>query len=414
MKKPHYAWLVMAACCATVFSSNGLFINGAGIFYQPVAQDLGVGIGSLSFYMTVRSLASMCCLPLLPTLLDRFNLRVTLSVATVITCACYALMGRTTAVWQFYVLGGIMGLVGPLVTQMSMPIILGSWFKRSAGLVIGIVLSFTGLGGAVSAPLGTFFIQQYGWRQAYLLLGAIGLVVALPFTLFAIRRRPEDMGLRPYGAEDYDDSVPESQRGAPDERAALRAMKSSRFALLAVFAVATTAVSCIPSFMSGVAQELGFNPAVAASAVSVLMIGVIVGKISIGSLSDRVGINRSVALASCAGILGVVAILFSTGRTAWLMAGGALLGASAALPAVANPLATVALFGQRNYPRILSTLSLITSLVGAVCVSGFGFIYDLTGTYNTPLYIVIGCLVLGIVSLKLAGRRPAVDPPPGD
>ena len=51
--KIHYAWLILAACCAIQASSIGIIMNSAGVFFPHVADDLQVGVGSISLYITI-------------------------------------------------------------------------------------------------------------------------------------------------------------------------------------------------------------------------------------------------------------------------------------------------------------------------------------------------------------------------
>ena len=48
----------------------------------------------------------------------------------------------------------------------------------------------------------TWLLGAYGWRSTYRIMALIILVLALPAALFILRKRPEDMGLLPYGSED--------------------------------------------------------------------------------------------------------------------------------------------------------------------------------------------------------------------
>jgi len=48
-------------------------------------------------------------------------------------------------------------------------------------------------------PATSAFLVLLDWRQAYLFLGVVLLVVILPAGFFLIRNRPQDMGLKPLG-----------------------------------------------------------------------------------------------------------------------------------------------------------------------------------------------------------------------
>lgn len=47
-------------------------------------------------------------------------------------------------------------------------------------------------------------IPAFGWRVSYMAVGIVSTALVLPISLFILRYKPEEMGLRPYGAEDVE------------------------------------------------------------------------------------------------------------------------------------------------------------------------------------------------------------------
>ena len=48
-----------------------------------------------------------------------------------------------------------------------------------------------------------FAIRNFGWRHAFLALTAILMATLLPLLMLFFFYRPEEKGLKPYGAEDF-------------------------------------------------------------------------------------------------------------------------------------------------------------------------------------------------------------------
>jgi predicted MFS family arabinose efflux permease len=48
---------VLIACCCIVASSIGILTNASGVFFTPIASDLGVGKGSVSMTLTIANIA---------------------------------------------------------------------------------------------------------------------------------------------------------------------------------------------------------------------------------------------------------------------------------------------------------------------------------------------------------------------
>ena len=76
---------------------------------------------------------------------------------------------------------------------------LGMWFRRRLGTVTGLASIGIILAMAQLPPLIRWLVDACGWRQAYVVMGAIVWAVMLPLLLFTYRSRPEDVGLLPDG-----------------------------------------------------------------------------------------------------------------------------------------------------------------------------------------------------------------------
>lgn len=82
---------------------------------------------------------------------------------------------------------------------------IGNWFKKKAGLAMGIAMACSGIGGAVMNPLGGALIQSLGWRPTYAVLALIAAVLVLPFSLLVMKFKPADPR-DAYGADEVEDT----------------------------------------------------------------------------------------------------------------------------------------------------------------------------------------------------------------
>lgn len=98
-KKIHYAWFILAACCAIQFAGVGTFMNSAGIFFAPVTEELGISVGQLSVYMTLMGIFMTIAIPFAGKAISRFNIKVILTVAFIISLSAVAAMSLYNAVW---------------------------------------------------------------------------------------------------------------------------------------------------------------------------------------------------------------------------------------------------------------------------------------------------------------------------
>lgn len=71
-----------------------------------------------------------------------------------------------------------------------------TWFDRRRGLVLALVMAGVGTGAMVFFPIAQAWIAGYGWRAAYVVLGALVLLLGLPLTALFVRERPKDSAAR--------------------------------------------------------------------------------------------------------------------------------------------------------------------------------------------------------------------------
>ena len=99
--KFHYAWLILITCCMMQGSGLGLISNCAGVFYSPVSQDLGVELGKFSFYRTLATMSQALVIPFVAKSFRKYDVRLLVSVATIIMGGSNILMGTFNELWQF-------------------------------------------------------------------------------------------------------------------------------------------------------------------------------------------------------------------------------------------------------------------------------------------------------------------------
>ena len=108
-------------------------------------------------------------------------------------------MSRVGSVWQIYLFYGVIvgiGMSGFLVPLLST---IARWFTKRRNVMSGMVFAGLGIGSLIAPPVANGLIFAYNWRTAYLVLGAVALLVGA-FSAQFFKRDPAEMGLAPYGA----------------------------------------------------------------------------------------------------------------------------------------------------------------------------------------------------------------------
>ncbi len=401
----HYAWWITIACCAIYMGSVGIIVSCAGLFYKSVSTELGIGTAPLVFYTTLMYFIVTCVLPFAGKIISKYNVRVILSIAGGISTLSFGLMGTYTSVYQFYVSGILLGISNAFLIYAAVPIIINNWFKVKMGTALGLSMTFMGIGGAIFAPITGYLIEEIGWRSTYMVLGVIAAVIILPFTIFVIRKNPEELGMRPYGIEAvHTSSKPlEESPGIPLKQAT----KSFTFYLLFIFTgilgLQVTVSFHIPNHI----QTEGFSTTLAASVVTCVMIGQTGGKFLIGWLNDLFGTKFATVIGIGSGVVGISLILLS-GSLGYitLFIGGLAFGIGYSTATLLPPFLIEVVFGNRDYASIYSIIMTAATLGIALGTTMFGFVFDITGSYYAVFIIVIFlqivAILIGVVSV---GRK---------
>jgi len=104
---------------------------------------------------------------------------------------------------------------------------------RPAGLVTGVRTAASATGQLIFLPLLASLVTSRGWRSASVAV-AVAALVAVPLVLVLMRDKPEDIGLRAYGATDETPATATAGNPVATALAGLRlASHSGRFWLLA-------------------------------------------------------------------------------------------------------------------------------------------------------------------------------------
>jgi MFS family permease len=333
--------VVVAAAFTLMLVGFGAAYSFAA-FFTAFEAEFGASRGDIALVFSVAAFIWFACGAPGGALADRFGPRnVTLiGVACLAGSLAIASMARSISVlYVTYSVG--MGLGVGLVYVPSIGAV-QPWFAARRALASGLAVSGIGAGNIVGPLLAEWWIGALGWRGAYLAL-AVFVLVAGGVAAMAIRGKP----------------VPRTEFL---EGTALRAaLRTPKFWLL----YASLVLSCIGLFVPMVhlgpyAQDVGLEATQGVALVSLIGLGSLLGRFTIGGFADRLGRLPSLLLA----YVGLGAMLL-----VWLVATGYGLLAVFAV-----------VFGMCYGAAVALLPTIVMDLYGARAVSGIiGFLYTGAG-----------------------------------
>jgi MFS family permease len=308
-----YAWRRLA-CTGLMSTIGGVGMWSFIVALPAVQADFGVTRADASLPYTLLMLGFGAGGIFMGRLADRRGIVPPLLIAITSLGAGYVLSGFTTSIWQLALVHGIlMGLCGtsvmfgPLMTDIS------HWFVRRRGIAISIAASGNYIAGTIWPPILQAMIASIGWRQAYMVVGALCVVTMLPLVL-ALRRRPA------VHARD--------RTAAAAAQGSLGISSNALTALLWVAGLACCVAMSMPQVhIVAYCADLGYGVARGAEMLSLMLGFGVVSRISFGFIADRIGGLATLLVGSVLQTLVLVLYLGFSGLTSLYLV-SALFGLS--------------------------------------------------------------------------------------
>ena len=395
--KYFYGYYIVAACFVIQGVSIGAMFT-YGIFFKEFQTEFGWSRATISGASSLAFLVMGVAGIFAGRLNDKIGPRVLMVISGISFGLGYLLMSNLHAQWQLYLFYGVLIGVGLSTHDIITLSTVVRWFVRRRGMMSGIVKVGTGSGQLLVPLIVTAFIATCGWRQSYVIMGVIVLVMLVAAAL-VLRRDPQSMGLLPDGRRDEPcgDGIGFMERGVSLKRA-IRTMQfwticAAEFIIF--FCILTIVVHIVPH-----ATDMGLPPATAAGVLSMIGGVSMFGRFLMGTANDRIGGKRSLVICFIMLLCGLV--LLQVASEAWvLFLFAAVYGlALGGFFTVMSP--TVAeLFGIGSHGELFGIAVFIGTLGGSIGPLLAGRIFDVTGSYQAVFLVLTGLAVLGLVLITM-------------
>ncbi|WP_235904753.1 MULTISPECIES: CynX/NimT family MFS transporter [Eggerthella] len=399
--------LVVLTGIMITFGCSALCFSTWGLFQPVVAEGLGVPTTAFALYVTVMYLTMTVASPFAGKLIQTMDIRIILSVSACLVGGAFILMSFSNDIIMFYIAAVLLGLGEISILWLTIPQLINRWFHERAGFFIGLCMAFTGIGGALWSALFTA-LRSGGmdYHTIYLIWGVIALVTSLPFTLFCIRNRPEDVGLSPYGAKVAADGGAVKPTGI----SAKPAMKMPVFYALCLFAgiinVAVLIAQQFPTYTKTLTDATFDVLVVGGLMATVMMVGQAIFKIVLGAAADK---NAKGALwfAFVAGVGGVLLCWLGSASEYMMYVGSFIFGAFYATAVVLVPIVVKQVFGLRDNAIIYSRISTVFNFIaafGSMIWAWIGSSFGFNAVFVVGLVMIVAVLLLGLYSFAQAKK----------
>ncbi len=383
-------------------------VEVSSVFVPALVAEYGWSRTVIASATTLGGVATALSGPIVGRILDRYGGRVVVPLgALAVGTGCIALAGVRTAA-AFVAVYALVRMAGQSFMQFPNQVTVAKWFERRRGAATALLVGI-GSTGLIVAPVAVqAIIGRTGIGAAWIALGVLALSLGVLPTLLLTARRPEDLGLRPDGAE-REAATDAQALGGGDPATDWTLSEALRTRALYLL-LGSTVFFSLASTGVGFHQlsyylERGISPGTAAAAVSSFAFGLMVGGIMWGWLADRVRVQLLLAVEyAVAAVLMVLLLGVRTPVQALPISFGfgMLVGGALAMPT----LLLAAYYGRRYLGSIAGILQMARGLALGSGPLVAGVIYDLNGSY-APAFTAFSAMCVGAVVMMAFVRRPA-------
>ncbi len=407
----YYGWYIVGVAFVSSMMSMGITAYSMGVFLKPMTDDLGWSRTDISLGQTLTTFVTGLLGVAIGRRMDARGGRALMVGGAIIGGVGFIALGQVQELWQYYLVRSGLVAVGSIgMGNLIVNVALSNWFVRKRGRAIAIGVMGTSVAALVLPTVADRMIDAWGWRSAWAAIGVAVWVTVIPTALIAMRRRPEDFGLRPDGDAALLDGAPVSARVASDVRWTRHAAARTRtlWMLVVTFGLASTGMGALLLHLIQYMTDAGFTRGQAAGAFGMIGVSGLLSKPLWGVALDRFPIRRCAAAEFGLMALGITLILAS--HTLLPLYGSIfMLGLGIGGVVTVQEVVWADFFGRLRLGTVRSLAQpfTIVSIAGGPVFAGFA--YDHFGSYTTAFYLFIATYLLAAMMILLtpAPGRPA-------
>ena len=410
-----WGWWIVIGAIVGQFAAMGSGGAIAGVFLRPMISELGWAAAEYTLGGSAAFLVGGIAGFIVGPLVDRFGARPLMLIGACVYAASFFLMSQVTALWQFVVLSMLAGgagfaMIGTLVVNST----LAKWFVARRGWALALGSSGISLAGLIMPVSMTGIVDWVGWRDAYVVLAAVMFAIVVPAAM-VMRRRPEDYGLLPDGADprawaQVDAEIAAAQaRDAENSLTRGQALRTSAIWLLVLgYGCNTLALTAVLVHAIPFLTDHGFTRTEAALAIAVNGGANLSSKFVWGYLLQRVHVRKLSATALSTSATGVALMLISAqvGSLGLMFVAFCFWGFGFGGSVPLSEFIWAKYFGRVHIGAVRGVGAPFTVALGAVGPVLAGLYFDAVGSYTGAFIAFVGVYLVGATAI-FCSREPS-------
>lgn len=405
--KFHYGFVIVLGGFLIMALLHSMLQTCFSLFLVPVTEGMGILRTQFSLCSSVVAIVTTLLSPKIGKLLGKGRTRTVFTICVAGMGLAYASYSLATEIWHMYISAAFVGAFSCGAVAMPVSIIIANWFEKGRGTAMSIALAGSGIGGTVITPILNNLIQTQGYSRAFLVFGLAMIIIEVPVALFIMRPKPEDMGLKPYGADipDKPGKAAKAKKSAPQLNVTLAELKKQPFFyvyMFGIFAMCICGYGSLAQLSASLTDTYDAN--FSAAIVSFFLLILTPAKISLGWMYDRLGPKFGTVYVMSVYAVAFMMLAFCESRALmYVMAVFFSIGISSGT--VSPSVVTAATFGNKDYGAVFGFVNMAAMLAMVVGSPAIAAVYDMFGSYRIAWIACVILSLLSIVCLSYADTR---------
>ncbi|WP_233806598.1 MFS transporter [Paraburkholderia sp. HP33-1] len=333
---------------------------------------------------------------------DRYGVKWPYAISFALWCAATALMGAVTALASLVVMRLIIGMAEAIVIPASYRWIRNNFDEKHSGLAVGILAMGNKFGPALGAPVGAWFIVNYSWQMMFIATGLVGLIWLAPWLLLVRNDLPSKAEL-----------VVANRSARAVSLGSILASPVVWGGMITNFCYGYFTFYCMTWMPAYLVEQRGLSIGRSGLFTFFSFAGIAIVAALAGSAADLIiarGKDPIVVrkvftvtgfVGGCTVLLGAYAPTLQLALF-WNVLSLSLLGFVTANNLV---LSRLTLIPKQAIGLVTGVQQLATSLAGGVAASLSGWLLHVSGSYDLPMMVILGFLVVGAMATIVLYRR---------
>ena len=351
-----------------------------------VGRDVSSGVGA------VTAVGFLLLAPILGRVGDIYGVKRAVLLGGSIAAASYMLTSVSQEIWQIYIWQGFLFGMGAGMGYLASAAVVSQWFEKRRGFATSLAVAGGGVGNILIPPLTQHLFDRHGWRNAALVLGFVFFGCTILSAMFAKRRLPLITG--------KDAILFKPEWGV---------WKNRSFCIVAFNLFIFEWAFIIPLYhLAASAKEKGVSRAGQASIISMIGVGNLIGRLTSGLVTDRIGLKRMVLFTQfCTAV--VIAVWPALESQTSFQIASCFFGVFACAFWAQLPVLVAHAVGVRKLGGAIGMIMPAMAPGGIAAAPLAGYLFETSGSYTSTAIFTASLLVVALAAISQLSSVPYAE-----